>query len=275
VKIKGYRGPTNVPPIRVSNGIAAYRRSDGTWIYRRKPRRTYPNAETDKFNRDQMRLSAYLAQTTAPEFVDAARVFSKNSNDTWKDILTRAQFGTLFHIILADGTDYHPADHSYVPPEPEPTDQMAFQSLAGWDVDTQGSFTNLDVVIDPTVSEILIIAKGITGSVNSWLECLLSTNGGVSFHNTNGNYLLMPATSIATNTTAMFIGTQFSTAAQTCSLWLPTFSVGAKCVIGLNTAQAAFSTLFVANTLRPNAIRIRRTTGTCGGATGYVAVLGR
>lgn len=278
MKITGAKGPLGVPPIRISNGIYAYQREDGAWIYARRPRQPYKNDDNAQFNRDQLRVSAWLAKGSIPVEQEAARNFAVNSNDTYKDILTRAQFGTLFRVILKDGTEYHPADHSFEAPPEELPGMAGFTVIQTTNFVTGVGQASVQCILPANIDELLIIYRGIGAAINSQRCVQFSTNGGTSYHTTLGDYNILVAGGTITNTVAFVASGANNNVQQTGFHYFPNMTPGAGPIINTNPGYSGLSGLFFGSVNPVNAVRFlnlpaTNLTGTTG--TSYIVFLGR
>ena len=121
MKIKRQPGIGPVAKPRNTSGVYFAVQGD-TLIVKGKPKQPRLKKAQDEYNRDLMRYSAWLLNIAHPLEIASAQAFAVNSNDTYKDILTRAQFGTLFRVIGPNGEEYFPARHALYPPSVIPPD---------------------------------------------------------------------------------------------------------------------------------------------------------
>jgi len=277
VKITGYRGPLQIPPIRISGGIYGFPRADGTWIYRKRPVQPATNDEASQYNRDLMRYSAWLASEAQPLEVQTARNFEVNSNDTWKDILTRAQFGTLFRVYTPEGEPYHPADHSLPQPEPPQPGMANFDLLLLTPFVTGTPLAQIDFAIPAGYTELICMMR-LVGASSAGIRVLqYSVDNGATFKSGASDYKIINTNGTETNAAGSTFNLTSTTSQQSGAIWIPNVTLGQGTLQTFSPQQSGMSTIFVASAQPVTNIRFKNGAGNLTGTTSssYYAIIGR
>lgn len=277
MKLKGTRGNWNIPTIRLSSGFYVRRRQDGLQYVSKRPVQPRTTDEASQFNRDQMVYSAYLAATAIPLEVQAAKNWAVNSNDTYKDALTRAQFGTLMRIFGPNGEQYFPADHSLPQPEQVIPGMPNFTLIQSTAFVTGTPIANITCAVPAGITEMIAVYRNVAASANSQPHVRISTNNGVSYHATLGDYTFINSAGTEANATGFLCNATNNTAAQSGMHWFPSVTIGQGAILGMSCVQAGVSGLFKANALPATHLQFLRPGANMTGTTGaaFVYFLGR
>lgn len=246
MKIKRQPGLGGVPLARTPSGTFQYIRNDKLFI-QSKPKQPYKNDLNAQFNRAQMQAAAAMIGLALPLELDIAHSWSKNSQDTWKDTLMRAQFGTLFYVTLPGGIEYHPADHSYPgPPEPE-EGEIPWTLLLTWDGATDPAAQNIDFALTAPFTEYLILASQVRTTASSGRGVKVSTDGGVSYHG-GTNYVQYLASS-GPSADDRFVWPGVNGATPTgMIMWIIGATIGQGCCWALFHTAGQYGTQFIGST---------------------------
>jgi hypothetical protein len=261
VKLKPPIGVGREPIIRSAGNVYTRVTKRGL-VVEKWPRSSRPTTDTAIFNRTQMKVAADMIKYAVPADVESARNFQVGSNDTWKDILMRAQFGTLFKVIAPDGTIATVANHGYVPPVPTGGDHVPWSLIQEYDIAVSGPTSLIKVLATDTYDEILIAMVQVTRSASATSQVRCSTNGGTTFFGTLGNYKAMLVNSREGDQTGFFFHTNLTVALQTSYMLIQLMRIGKKYCRGVAAAGQNLNYRFVANDSPVNALGIVPSSGT-------------
>lgn len=273
MKIKGnVPGRGFLPWSRISSGVYLRIYDDKTVVSTR-PKQPRLRDIASVFNKIQMKASAGMVKFAVEEEVQAAHAWQIGSNDTWKDILTRAQFGTAYKIVLTDGTEYHPANHGYEPPpKPEPTD-LPWTVVKEWSFAVDGATNAIDYVLGTGITELIVIGEAVTRSSSAFNQLVVSEDGGTTFKTTLGNYKTWATNGVPSDQTGFPIPETTTFGALNTVAWFIGLNLGNHRTVMHMTTGFVGGAMYVASDNVVNAVRLRPTAGNFNG--GKWTILGR
>lgn len=275
MKIKPSHGQDAQPPLRVSNGIYVRRLSDGAYIYAKKPDQPYNNTDQGQCARDMFAYSAWLASTAIPLEVQSARNWQVNSNDTWKDALTRAQWGTLFRIELDDGTVSYPIDHACAGPPEIPLAMAAYQLFQTTTFVTGVGQSVVDWQLPTGVDDAMVIMWKVGASAAGTRLMRLSVDGGATFSATD--YQLIDSSGVVTTVGGATNVALANTTQMTMIWWWPTLALTNNLKIWYPMFTDARKGIWTGSINPVTHLRVLNSVGNLTGTTGvsFIAFLGK
>lgn len=260
MKLKPPTGLGNLPIIRSAGNV--YTRITKRGMYLSKwPRPWKLNTAGQQFNRDQMAVSAYMIKLATPESIDAAMHWEKNSNDTWKDAMTRAQFGTLFQVELSDGTICGIADHGYIAPvEPEES-EVPWTLIKEWTFSIDGATNAINITDLAAYHEVAIAMNAVGCSSSAFRQALASTDNGLTYASAAGNYESIQNNSVPATQNAFYLSITQSTAVLSSLTIISFLNVGLKYPVSQTNPGGTFGYRYIKDDLPINAIRLRPSAG--------------
>ena len=274
VKFKGQPGIGFASIPRISSGYYAFIKGDDLFI-RARPRQPYKKDRCSEFYRVQMQASAAMIGYAIPLEIEGSHNWQVNSNDTWKDALTRAQFGTLMRIILEDGTEYHPADHSCPSLEIAGTGDMPWTLASLWEHSVSGNTLQHEFVFGTDYKELYIILDGVARAAADWIVVRCSTDNGATYPGGVGTYIDVNSVGVASTIGAFFFPQNFTTAATSGQGWIGGCDVGKKLVWWGSTFSTTATARFIANNDPVNAIKVGPTNFLTNMTSGRIAIFAR
>jgi len=238
------------------------------------PRRWKKTDRCSDFYRDQMRAAAAMLKYAIPQELESALNFSKGSNDTYKDILFRAQFGTLFQVVLPDGTICGIADHTCPPLEQQDTSDMPWSIITRWEHAVDGDTAEVNALLPDSTQQVAVVAHAITVNTTRNLRAYISTDDGATYWTTNGNYIGVINGGGSSNAPGMIITPTTVAGSRSGFLNIQPTSIGLKTCMGVSPMWNTPMYLFVADDNPVTNIKIsNELTGLITG--GAITILGR
>lgn len=257
---------------RITQGSYIYMRKDAL-IMQSRPDQPRDSSFCGDFYRAQLEASASGIPWIYEIFQYSAHNFAVESNDTWKDVLTRGQFGTLWMIINPDGTTYHPADHTCPDLTPPEDEDMPWSVVKEWSFAVDGAVANIDYPIEDGITELYVIMDAVTASVAGFRRLVISTDGGASYFTGLAHYNNLVGAGTVGGIQGMMISSSSGTAALTGWMWLVGLNLGNRRVITRLVTTGSFGYMFVANNDPVTDVRLQNTAGNLNG--GKMTILGR
>jgi len=255
MKITRQPGVGFEPLPRITEGMYIYIRNDQL-IVAKRPNQPYDDTYCGQFYRDQMRYSAGIMAYAIPQEVSGAMAWQVNSNDTWKDALTRAQFGTLFRVWLKDGTEYHPADHSCTMPVPEEDGEMPWTVVKLWEHSVSGNTLQVEYIVEEGYTEFFFMLDNVSRAASDWIVVRCSTDGGASYPSGVGTYIDINSVGVQSTIGAFFFPANFTTAGTGGNGWVIGANIGNKWTSWFSSFSATGTARFIANNDPVNAFKV-------------------
>lgn len=220
-----------------------------------------------------MRIAATMIKFTIPPERAWAETWAIGSNDTWKDTVMRAQFGTLFKVEGPNGEIYFPAGHPCPPIIPSPGDEMPWTIRKRWSFAVDGAVANIDHTDTEGDTEWLVIFDRVTTSAAGFRIMQLSTDAGASYYTALGNYNSWGTGGVSAAQNAVYANISSTTAALSGATWIPNLTLGQGLVVGIGLPFGNAAYQLIASQDPVDAIRVKNTAGNLAG--GAVTILGR
>lgn len=144
----------------------------------------------------------------------------------------------------------------------------AYRLLGSWSYATnvmKVDFNNLSASI------IAVYGRGFTTDASVTIDVVVSTDNGVTFYTTNGNYVTVNGNGVESNAIRLLTHSTAATTARDVVGTLYNLNVEGVPKMGVNLT---LTTLFTASSLPINAIRFRTSNGTANITGGNIALVG-
>lgn len=272
MKIKGQPGVGFSAIPRISSGFYIMMRDDDL-IVRARPDQPYDRSYCGEFYRAQLAGSAGGVPWTLSVAYESAVNWAKEGNDTWKDVITRGHFGTLFYIYDDDGNVWHPADHSCPGPLIPEDEELPWTIVKQWSHAVDGTITNLDYPIAPGITELYVLMDAVTASSAGFRRVIVSTDGGATYKTALSDYATITAAGATATIQGMMLSSSNVTTALYGTAWIIGLNLGNRRVVSRCLTGTFTAIIFVGNNDPITNIRINNTAGNLTG--GRLTILGR
>lgn len=148
-----------------------------------------------------------------------------------------------------------------------PTD-VGYELITEWDHAIHGTVAGVTSANLDDFTDIMVIGRNVTTSASTWRTIQVSTDDGVSFFTTSGDYKSISAAGVESNETGLYPHGTATTAARSFFCFMPGINLDSPLKPCDTPTRGVDSTIFVASSLPINRVKVNGAVGSGANLTG-------